>query len=37
MANGGFFVPCMLFGIGSDNIDLGVLVSRPRRISIDYQ
>ena len=29
MANGGFCVPCMLFGIGSDNIDLGVLVSRP--------
>ena len=29
MANGGFCVPFMLFGIGSDNIDLGVLVSRP--------
>ena len=29
MANGGFSVPCMLFDIGSDNIDLGVLVSRP--------
>ena len=29
MANGGFCVPCMLFGIGSDDIDLGVLVSRP--------
>ena len=29
MANGGFCVPCMLFGISSDNIDLGVLVSRP--------
>ena len=22
-------MPCMLFGIGSDNTDLGVLVSRP--------
>ena len=30
MANGGFCVPCMLFGIGSNDIDLGVLVSRPR-------
>ena len=29
MANGGFCEPCMLFGIGSDNIGLGVLVSRP--------
>ena len=29
MANGGFCVPCMLFGIGSDNIDVGVLVSGP--------
>ena len=29
MTNGGFCLPCMLFGIGSDNIDLGVLVSRP--------
>ena len=29
MANRGFCVPCMLFGIGSSNIDLGVLVSRP--------
>ena len=28
MANGGFRMPCMLFGIGSDNIDLVVLVSR---------
>ena len=28
MANGGFCVLCMLFGIGFDNIDLGVLVSR---------
>ena len=28
MANRGFFVSCMLFGIDSDNIDLGVLVSR---------
>ena len=28
MANGGFCAPCMLFGIGSDDIDLGVLVSR---------
>ena len=29
MANGEFCVPCMLFGIGSDNIDLGDLVNRP--------
>ena len=29
MENGGFCVPCMLFGIGTDDIDLGVLVSRP--------
>ena len=29
MANGGFCVPCMLFVIGSDDIDLGVLVSTP--------
>ena len=29
MANRGFCVPCMLFGIGSDNMNLGVLVSRP--------
>ena len=29
MANGGFCVPCTLFGIGSDDIDLSVLVSRP--------
>ena len=29
MANGGFCVPCMLFVNGSDDIDLGVLVSRP--------
>ena len=29
MGNGGFYVPCILFGIGSDNRDLGVLVSRP--------
>ena len=29
MANVGFSVPCMLFGSGSDDIDLGVLVSRP--------
>ena len=29
MANTGFCVPCMLFGIDSDNIDLSVLVSRP--------
>ena len=28
MENGGFCVPCMLFGIDSDNIDLSVLVSR---------
>ena len=29
VANRGFCVPCMLFGIASDNIDLGVLISRP--------
>ena len=29
MANGGFCGPCMLFDIDSDNINLGVLVSRP--------
>ena len=29
MANGGFCVSCMLFGIGSDNIGLGILVSKP--------
>ena len=29
MANGGFCVPCMLFGIRSDHADLGVLLSRP--------
>ena len=29
MANGGFCEPCILFGIGSDDMDLGVLVSRP--------
>ena len=29
MAKGGFCVPCTLFRIGSDDIDLSVLVSRP--------
>ena len=29
IANEEFCVPCMLFDIGSDNIDLGVLVNRP--------
>ena len=29
MANGGFRVPCMLFGIDSDNMDLVVLLGRP--------
>ena len=29
MANGGFCVPCKLFGIGSDDRDLGGLKSRP--------
>ena len=29
MVNGLFCAPCMLFGIGSDGVDLGVLISRP--------
>ena len=28
-ADGGFCVPCMLFGVGRDGVDLGVLVSKP--------
>ena len=33
MANGGFCVPCMLFGIRSDHADLGVLVSKHRDVA----
>ena len=28
-ANGGFCLPCMLFGQATDNMDVGVLVTRP--------
>ncbi len=28
-SDGGFCLPCMLFGVGREGVDLGVLVSRP--------